>query len=264
MAMMGNTKNTVVITGGATGIGGALSREYAKNGHSVVAVGRNAEALEELQKQFPESVRSVVADIATREGRDAIKAALSTGEKVDIIHCAATVEPSPIMTATEEQFDAVMTTDVKAPLLITQSLKDNLDNSRVLFMSSGAATGPLSGIGVYAMAKAALESQCRSFRVETEKSRAVFSILLPGVVNTAMQELFRSCSGEVLPSFAFFQKLAEDKKLREPEVVAQFIYWTMEKTEREVFNTTTWNINNPPSEYANPASQAAGAAAPSR
>src|ERR1043165_3078449 len=57
------TGNTILITGGATGIGFELARVLAERGNDVVICGRRPERLEQARAQVP-SLRAIVADVS--------------------------------------------------------------------------------------------------------------------------------------------------------------------------------------------------------
>ena len=57
----------VIVTGGASGIGGALSRVLARRGASVVAVDINEEAGQQLESELGESVVFVAGDVSLEE-----------------------------------------------------------------------------------------------------------------------------------------------------------------------------------------------------
>src|SRR5690242_4021295 len=61
--------NTVLITGGTSGIGRAFSEEFLKEGSRVIICGRRRERLEEMKKQFPEMITKET-DIAQSSQRE--------------------------------------------------------------------------------------------------------------------------------------------------------------------------------------------------
>ena len=65
---MKTTGNTILITGGTSGIGLAFAEEFIKDGNKVIITGRRADRLEAIEKKFPGIVTKVsdLADIAQR------------------------------------------------------------------------------------------------------------------------------------------------------------------------------------------------------
>ena len=61
--------NTILITGGGSGIGLALASRLVKTGNQVVICGRRLEQLQEAKKECPE-LHILQADISTAQGRE--------------------------------------------------------------------------------------------------------------------------------------------------------------------------------------------------
>jgi len=64
-----------LLTGASGGIGLALAERLASAGAHLLLVGRRLEPLQPLLQRFPQNVKLVQADIASRSGRDALVAA---------------------------------------------------------------------------------------------------------------------------------------------------------------------------------------------
>ena len=97
---------TVIVTGGSSGIGRALCAALAQRGFAVLAVARRASALQSLVEAFPGVIQAVVADVATPEGRDAVAAALGPDQPLRfLVHNAGTLEPIGPLTDPRAKFD---------------------------------------------------------------------------------------------------------------------------------------------------------------
>src|SRR6187401_169776 len=63
--------NTILITGGASGIGLAMAKRFLERGNEVIICGRRDDKLAEAQMEFP-GLHIRVADVSTADGRAAL------------------------------------------------------------------------------------------------------------------------------------------------------------------------------------------------
>jgi len=59
----------VIVTGGGTGIGRAITEKFEENGAQVLITGRREAPLQELSQSFPENVSFLQADLTKAEDR---------------------------------------------------------------------------------------------------------------------------------------------------------------------------------------------------
>ncbi|TWE08328.1 short subunit dehydrogenase [Neobacillus bataviensis] len=62
------TGNTILITGGASGIGFAFAERFLERGNEVIIVGRREEKLREVKERFP-SIHTKVCDVSKQDER---------------------------------------------------------------------------------------------------------------------------------------------------------------------------------------------------
>lgn len=87
--------------------------------------------------------------------------------------------------ATEEQFESLMATHLRAPIFLTQRLLPLIDDGgRILNVSSGFVRFTLPGYSLYASAKAALEVLTRYMAVELGARRIRVNAIAPGAIAT--------------------------------------------------------------------------------
>src|ERR1700722_288558 len=70
-------EDTIVVSGGGTGIGAAVVRRLVANGRHVTVVGRRQEPLSAIAFEFGSSVSTIAADVSTPEGASAVGASLA-------------------------------------------------------------------------------------------------------------------------------------------------------------------------------------------
>ncbi len=151
--MTNSPAGTTIVVGASRGLGRGIAATFAENGAPVVAVARNAAALGELARDFP-NVQAEVADAA----EPGVAGSLLDRYDPDtlILVAGASPLPRPLQDHTWETFSVNWHTDVRIAFhwLREALLKPLRPGSRVIVVSSGAAIAgsPLSG--GYAGAKA--------------------------------------------------------------------------------------------------------------
>jgi uncharacterized oxidoreductase len=164
------TGNTILVTGGNSGIGRSMAEAFHASGNHVIVAGRRAEALAEVVAANP-GMASVVLDVADPE---AIKA---VAEQVTRDHPALNVlvnnagimkvedvlaEPVELATA-----EATITTNLLGPIRLTAALLPHLrrqPEATVVNVTSGLAFVPRADTPTYSATKAALHSYSQSLR----------------------------------------------------------------------------------------------------
>ncbi len=237
-------KKTILITGGSSGIGKALAIKCANEFLNVWITGRRIEKLNELKNLYPDNINVVKSDLSVPEGRQKIEQALKDIEKINyLVHNAADLgNIKHLLNYSLEEWRYINSVNLEAPLFLTSLLLRKLNNSRILFISSGAAQRPISGWGGYCITKAGLLMLKNMLNAET-KDILVGSVR-PGVVDTAMQDLIRDADLEKFPHLQKFHDLYKNNELEPPEKVARFLFWILEKTSDDDFITDEWDIRD--------------------
>jgi len=148
-----------VVTGGAAGLGEFIARALAAEGAHVVVVDVDGDAASALAAELGGT--AVTADLSTVSGVDRVVAA--TKERIDIlVNCAGGWSPrgQNYPEADSDDWDGVLTLNLRAPMLLLQRLREPLGRSPV-----GACVSIASSAGTdvgaypapeYAVAKAGL------------------------------------------------------------------------------------------------------------
>lgn len=179
----------ILVTGGTAGIGQALVRHYYEEGWRVVTCGRDPERVMALQEALP-GVRCVTADLATPEGRRALRDTVvqQVGTLDGIINNAA-VQYSYHVASGEHhlhELEHELAVNLLAPIALGHLLLPSLSGTPAFIanVSSGLAYVPLHRAPVYCATKAALSHYTRSVRGQLPRVRWI-EVLLP-LVDTRM------------------------------------------------------------------------------
>jgi len=175
-----------MITGASDGIGLELARRLQLGHARVLSVARRpALALDaglrgdycrvDLAHPF---AAAIVAEFLCQRGIDTLDL---------LIHCAAVGSYGPVEAQAASEIDALLDTNLCAPLALTHALLPALVRGagRVVFIGSVAAALPVPDYAVYGATKAALEGFARSLRIEVRGQVGV-QVIHPGATRTAL------------------------------------------------------------------------------
>jgi uncharacterized oxidoreductase len=180
---MKTTGNTILITGGGSGIGRGLAEAFLKLGNKVVVSGRRKQEIEgidyiPLDIQDPAQIRAFAAQIA------ADYPALNV-----LINNAGIMRVEKLEAQQPDLADAeaIVTTNLLGPIRLTAALLPHLQQqpySVVMNVSSGLAFVPLHVTPTYCATKAALHSYTESLRWQLRGTTTEVLELIPPYVAT--------------------------------------------------------------------------------
>lgn len=174
-----------LVIGASRGIGAALVEQLAARGDAVVATGRQLPALPLSGVRWIGGI-----DVATPEGREALRAQLSEGSVGTLIHNAGVLEDDSLDTVRAAGIERQMQVNALAPLLLTQTLLRALaPGARLAYITSrmGSIGDNTSGSHYgYRMSKAALNMAARCLAIDLKPRDIKVAVLHPGYVRTAM------------------------------------------------------------------------------
>jgi NAD(P)-dependent dehydrogenase (short-subunit alcohol dehydrogenase family) len=190
----------VAITGGTSGLGLALVREFLARGAHVALVARGAERVNRVVREHP-GAHGIVGDVSAKDDIYPIAMQI-TGELggLDIlINNASDLGPTPLALLGDTDcldFERALATNVLGPFRLTKALLGALTASAredgsavVLNISSDAATKAYPGWGAYGTSKAALLHLTRIWNEELASAGVRFVSFDPGDMDTPMHAL---------------------------------------------------------------------------
>ncbi len=199
-----------LITGASHGIGRAVAKRFAAEGATVIALGRNVGALEELDDEIRADGGKLVLlpmDLTMYEKIDAMGASIyERFGKLDIVvgNAGLLGELAPVGHIDTQVFEKTYATNVTANFRLIRSVDKLLrlsDAGRAIFVTSNASSKGRAFWGLYASTKAALESLVLSYAQEVEETPQRVNLVNPGRIRTKMRaEAYPGEDPETLPA----------------------------------------------------------------
>jgi NAD(P)-dependent dehydrogenase (short-subunit alcohol dehydrogenase family) len=182
----------VIVTGATSGIGRATAILFASQGAKVAAVGRNEQALAELEQEIKLSggeVKTIAADLSFGEEtvEQVIAGTVTAFGGIDVlVNGAGIIANGTIETTNIEEGDAMMNINVRSVFLMMQKSIPHLEKNKgnIVNISSVAGTRAFPNVIVYCISKAAVDQLTRCAALELAPKGIRVNAVNPGVVVT--------------------------------------------------------------------------------
>ena len=191
-----------IVTGGARGIGLGVTRRFQEEGAEVVVAQRNVTDL-------PKGVHGVQTDLRkSKEIKLLIEYVSDTFDTVDVlVNNAGVMFEEHVTTMTEEQWDAMLSVNLRAPFLLTKHVAPLMVNSgggSIVNIGSieGVAANPKHA--AYCASKAGIHGMTRALAVDLGVSGIRVNAIAPGWIET---DLVKKYISEVEDREAFWESL---------------------------------------------------------
>jgi len=182
-------ERSVLVTGGARGIGLAIAGRFAADGDRVVAVARGEAALDELARVAPEGVRGEVCDVTDEESVEALFDRVGT---VDVlVNNAGVAESAPLGRTTLDAWRRQLDVNATGPFLCTRAALRGMrerERGRVVTVASTAGRVGAAYTAGYTASKHAAVGLMRAVAAEVQGSGVTANAVCPTFVRTAMTE----------------------------------------------------------------------------
>jgi uncharacterized oxidoreductase len=192
MEIMQLTGNTILITGGGSGIGRGLAEAFQALGNTVIIAGRRQQALDATTAANP-GMRSVQLDIDNAEAIRTFGAKMAKEYPAlnVVIHNAGIMRPENLLAQPEDLAgaEAIITTNLLGPIRLTAALLPQLKKqptATIMTVTSGLAYLPLAMTPTYCATKAAIHSYSLTLRYQLKGTKVEVLELVPPYVQTEL------------------------------------------------------------------------------
>jgi uncharacterized oxidoreductase len=223
---MKTTGNTVLITGGGSGIGLALAEALLQRRNEVIICGRRRERLQAAKKRLPE-IHVRVSDVSSVQSRRALVDWLASNFKdFNLLVNNAGIQRSVDFLKGPrdlEDADEEIATNLTAPIHLSALFIPHLRRKKeaaIVNISSGLAFTPLAAVPVYCATKAAVHSLSLCLRHQLRDTSVQIFEVAPPMVSTEL-------SGSR-------KRPEETEHTMSPEAVAVGILDALERNDHEV------------------------------
>jgi NADP-dependent 3-hydroxy acid dehydrogenase YdfG len=198
----------IVITGASSGIGAELAKHLGAKGHRLVLAARREQELKQVALQSGGTAIPVVCDVSRRQDVDNLKSiALDSYGQVDVwVNNAGRGINRKVMELTDEDFDEMMTINVKSALYGIQAIIPHFQErgeGHLINVSSFLGRVPwVTFRSAYSAAKTALNALTANLRMDLKETYPGIhiSLVMPGMVTTEFGKNALSGMPTMIPS----------------------------------------------------------------
>ena len=183
---MKTSGNTILMTGGGSGIGEALAHRFHDRGDTVVIAGRRQEVLDHAAAGR-DRIHTMTLDVEDTAAVDAFaKKVVAEFPSLNVLFNNAGIMKLEDLTSQRDLADAEATLaiNILGPIRLTNALVDHLTgqaDSVIVMVTSGLAYVPLVAAPTYSASKAAIHSYAVSLRTQLAGRTEVIEVAPPGV-----------------------------------------------------------------------------------
>lgn len=218
---------TAIVTGGAAGLGVAITEALAARGTKVAIFDISGDEIEIQVDRLRREGAKVTGYLVDVSNRGAVEAAVTQvrgdlGPVLILVNNAGIEQFGKFADITDEQWDRVMAVNLRGPFICTQAaLPDMLDAQwgRIVNISSSSAQGGQSRMSAYVSSKAGLIGFTKSLALELGPKGITVNTVPPGMVVTPMLEKAID-EGRFTASLEHFAKITPVRRAGRPEDIA--------------------------------------------
>ncbi|MGH7845181.1 MAG: SDR family NAD(P)-dependent oxidoreductase [Candidatus Binatia bacterium] len=185
---------TIIVTGGAGGIGSEICRGLAQDGLQVVVADFNGEAAKSLSEEIAKEngmALPMQVDVGNKSSvRQMVDTALSRLGQLDfLLNGAGIISRTSVRDMPEEDWDRVLRVNLKGVFLCSQAVAAHMvekNSGRIISIASGRGVSGQPNAAHYAASKAGVIAFTKSLAQELAPHNVLVNAIAPGATDTPM------------------------------------------------------------------------------
>jgi uncharacterized oxidoreductase len=211
---MNLSNNTILITGGGSGIGRGLAEAFHALGNRVVISGRTQKSLNEVTTANP-GMKGLTVDVADpQEIKEFAARVTKDFPNLNVLfNNAGMMRNETLLSGAEaglEDAEATIATNLLGPIRLTAALLPHLQqqsSAAIINVTSGLAFVPLAMTPTYCATKAAIHSYTESLRYQLKDTRIQVKELIPPYVATTLMGDRQANDPNAMPLDSFIEEV---------------------------------------------------------
>jgi len=234
---MNISKNKILITGGASGIGLGLTERFIKENNTVIICGRRSETLKEVAAKFPSVITKVCNLTVASEREELYKWVAENHSDLNVLVNNAGIQQwmSVLDDTFFEKAKEEIATNIEAPLHLTSLFVKLKSLNTVINVTSGLSFVPLTKVPVYSATKAFFHSFTLSLRQLLKAKNIEVIEMIPPALNTDLGG--KGLHDAAPPVSEFVESIFEQLKQGKTELTFGFSETMVKATPTDLLNT---------------------------
>lgn len=224
---MPTRETTAIVTGGAMGLGLAITEALAARGVKVAMFDIAADALRAQATRLSQNGTRVSGYVVDVSDRGQVESAVSTvraelGPALILVNNAGIEQFGKFADISDDLWDRVMAVNLRGPFICTQAVLPDMlaaQWGRIVNISSSSAQGGQARMAAYVSSKAGLIGLTKSLALELGPEGITVNTIPPGMVVTPMLEK-AIAEGRFTASLEHFASITPVRRAGRPEDIA--------------------------------------------